>query len=243
VEDTDQTRLIDAAEEARAALERQSKVRHDLRAPLAVLLPLLSMMLDAGGLTDRQREQLETLERNVQRLDGMITSVAASGWFDCCATPVHPQAVALGALVEERVAAQRLGGYDGPLVEAHVSDQAPAALADRDRIRQIVTDLIDNASRFAPKAGPVRLSVGPGPDEATVMLSVTDAGPGIPTEELPHVTEFGYRGTAARDLNVPGLGLGLWASCRLAEQMGGNIVVESVAGSGTTVTLTLPVAE
>jgi len=227
---------------AREALERQSKVRHDLRAPLAVLLPLLSMMLDAGDLTDGQRDQLRTLERNVQRLDGMISSVAASGWFDCCAAPLDLRPVALGPLVEERVAAQRLGGYDGPVLEAHVAAQAPDVLADRDRVRQILADLIDNAARFAPMSGPVLLAVEPAVDGRTVTLSVTDGGPGIPADELPEVAGFGFRGSAARQLNVPGLGLGLWASRRLAEQMGGGLVVDGRAGSGTTVALTLPAA-
>ncbi len=238
--------LVDGTDDAiaaREALERQSKVRHDLRAPLAVLFPLVSLMLDAEGFTESQRDQLRTLERNVRRLDGMISSVAASGWFDCCASPLALGPVALGAVVGERVAAQRLGGYEGPALQARVAPGVPDVLADRDRVRQIVADLLDNAARFAPLSGPVLLSVEPASDGRTVTLTVADRGPGIPAAELPEAAEFGFRGSAAKELDVPGLGLGLWASRRLAEQMKGGLVVESEAGSGTTVSLTLPVVE
>ena len=231
-----------AAAETRAALERQSQVRHDLRAPLAVMYPLLSLMLESGTLTEVQREQLETLDRNVRRLDATIASVADSGWFDCCAAPAEPARVSLGALAEEYAARQRLRGYDGPVLEARAAADAPEALVDRDRLLQIVDDLVDNAARFAPGAGPVRLSVQAGPDDATVMLRVTDAGPGIPADELRRVTEFGYRGSAARELDAQGLGLGLWVCRRLAASMGGDIVVESGAGAGTTVSVVLQAA-
>ncbi len=86
------------------------------------------------------------------------------------------------------------------------------------------------------------LSVQPGPDDATVALRVTDVGPGIPADEVSRVTEFGYRGSAARELDAQGLGLGLWVCRRLAESMGGVIVVESAAGAGTTVSVILPAA-
>jgi signal transduction histidine kinase len=224
------------------ALDRQSQVRHDLRAPLAVMYPLLSLMLADGGFTARQREQLETLERAVHRLDGVIASVADSGWFDCCGSPVHVVPVSPGELIEEYAARQLLRGYDGPALEARVAPDVPAARADRARLAQILDDLVDNAARFAGPDGPVGLAVEPAPAEQTVVISVTDRGPGIPADELSHVTEFGYRGSAARETGVPGLGLGLWVCRGLADSMGAALAVESAAGAGTTVRITLPAA-
>ena len=94
-----------------AARERQSHVRHELRAPLAVIYPLLSLLLDggAGELSPQQREFLEVLERNVVRLEALITGVADSGWADCSPAPSVPGEVALGDVVEE-VVALRLSG-------------------------------------------------------------------------------------------------------------------------------------
>ena len=68
-----------------AARERQSHVRHDLRSPLAVMYPLLSLLLDDSALTPEQRGHLEVLDRNVTRLEALITSAAESGWADCSA--------------------------------------------------------------------------------------------------------------------------------------------------------------
>ena len=75
-----------------AARERQSHVRHDLRSPLAVMYPLLSLLLgeSAGELTPKQREYLETMERNVERLERLLESAMESGWMDCCAAPAEP---------------------------------------------------------------------------------------------------------------------------------------------------------
>ena len=75
-----------------AARERQSHVRHELRAPLAVIYPLLSLLLDggAGELSPKQRGSLETLDRNVARLEGLITAATASGWTDCSVAPALP---------------------------------------------------------------------------------------------------------------------------------------------------------
>ena len=226
------------AAEPRAALERQSQVRHDLRAPLAVMYPLLSLMLEGGELTEVQRDssrpwtatcaaRRDDRERGRQRLVRLQRRAgsARAGVVVRAGGGVH--------------GGQRLRGYDGPVLEARVAAGAPAALVDRDRLLQIVDDLLDNAARFGPDAGPVTLSVQPGPDDATVALRVTDVGPGIPADEVSRVMEFGYRGSAARKLDAQGLGLGLWVCRRLAESMGGVVVVESAAGAGTTVSVIL----
>src|SRR5664280_866471 len=89
-----------------AARERQSHVRHDLRSPLAVMYPLLSLLLgeSAGELTPKQREYLETMERNVERLERLLVSATESGWMDCSAAPAEPSAVPLHQVAEEAIA-------------------------------------------------------------------------------------------------------------------------------------------
>ena len=84
--------------ERAAARERQSYVRHELRAPLAVMYPALSMLLDgsAGALTPKQREYLELLERNAERLERRLAGATESGWLDCASAAPEPAAVPLG---------------------------------------------------------------------------------------------------------------------------------------------------
>jgi len=86
--------------EREAARERQSFVRHELRAPLAVMYPALSMLLDgsAGELTPKQRDYLEILERNAERLACLIAGATESGWLDCAGAAVEPAAVPLGVV-------------------------------------------------------------------------------------------------------------------------------------------------
>jgi signal transduction histidine kinase len=235
-----------ALEAARAAArERQSHVRHELRAPLAVIYPLLSLLRDggAGDLTPQQEEYLDVLERNVARLEALLTGAAASGWADCSAAPAVAQAVAVGDVAEELVTLRRLEARDGATVEVDAgASAAPPAWVDRDDLRQILTDLVANATAYAPAAGSVTIRARRG-EAGTVVVEVADSGPGIPPAELDRIFEFGYRGELARARRIPGLGAGLWICRELARRNGGDVAVTSEAGCGVTARLTLPAAD
>jgi signal transduction histidine kinase len=241
-----EAQAVDAVQAAKeAARERQSHVRHELRAPLAVIYPLLSLLRDggAGELTPRQEEYLEVLERNVVRMETLVSGTVASGLADCSAAPPVPETVVLGDVGEELAALRRMEGLEGAavLVDAGVTP-TPRAWADRDDVRQILADLVGNAAAYTPATGTVTVRARRDGDE-TVVLEVADSGPGIPPEELGRVFEFGFRGELARSMKVPGLGAGLWVCRRLAERNGGSLAVASVPGVGVVATLTLPASE
>lgn len=226
-----------------AARERQSHVRHELRAPLAVIYPLLSMLLDggAGELTAEQRGFLEVLDRNVVRLDGLIAGVIASGWADCSAAPAMPSDLPLGDVVEEVLIMRGVDDAGGPPIIVNPGPPStPHAWADRDDVRHIIADLIHNAATYAPGAGRIAVRIAVGDAPGTVVIRVADSGSGIPAEELPLVFEFGYRGELARSLQAPGLGAGLWVCRQLAGRNGGTLSIASTAGRGVTASLTLP---
>jgi two-component system, OmpR family, phosphate regulon sensor histidine kinase PhoR len=229
--------------EREAARERQSHVRHELRAPLAVMYPALSMLLDgsAGELTPKQREYLQILERNAERLERRIAGATESGWLDCAGADAEPAAVPLGEVFDEILAVRRLGGQQGPLIRV---ERAPGpravAWADRAQVGQIVANLLGNAAQYAADGRPLRVTLGASTDQPTVSLAVEDEGRGIPAEELPHVFDFGFRGVAAREAALPGLGIGLWVCRELVGRSGGSIAIRSEVGAGTTVTVTLP---
>jgi signal transduction histidine kinase len=226
--------------EREAARGRQSHVRHELRAPLAVMYPLLSLLRDetAGPLTATQREYLEMMERNVARVHALVVSCAESGWLDCAAAPLEPAAVLLREVAEEVVS--RLKAEDGAQDLRVVADGPDAlAWADREHVRCIVRNLVDNAVRYAP-ARAVTVEVRGGADRAVAILAVRDEGPGLGAEDVRQAFDFGFRGAAAREAGVPGLGAGLWTCRRLAELNGGIIELDSATGDGTTVTVTLP---
>jgi len=224
-----------------AARERQSHVRHDLRSPLAVMYPLLSLLLGetAGELTPKQREYLETMERNVERLEGLLVSAMESGWMDFSAAPAEPSAVSLHQVAEEAIVlALRDGSGD---LEIRVSGDAPPALADREDVRLVVGALLRNAATHGRAGGIVEILLGAGAG-GTAMLAVSDDGPGIPGTELERAGEFGFRGASALEARTPGLGIGLWVCRRLAERNGGRLDIGPAAAGGLAVTITLPAA-
>jgi signal transduction histidine kinase len=230
---------------AEAARERQSHVRHELRAPLAVIYPLLSLLLDggAGELTPEQREFLEVLDRNVVRLEGLVAGMTDSGWADCSAAPMVPSEFAVRDVVEEILALRRIDGEAGPPVTIEPGPARRArARADRDDVRQIVADLIGNAAAYTPPVDGVTVRLAADEAAGTVTVAVVDRGPGILPEELARVFEFGFRGELARRLRVPGLGAGLWVCRRLAGRNAGTVELASRPGAGTTALLTLPAA-
>ena len=171
----------------RVARERQSHVRHELRSPLAVMYPALSMLLDgsAGELTPKQREYLEILERNAERLERYITGATESGWLDCAGAAVEPAAVPLGEVLEEVLAVRRLGGQQGPRIEiGHAPGPRAIAWADREQVRQIVSNLLANAAQYSDSGGVIRIEVSAAGDSSTVSFAVQDQGRGVPADEL-----------------------------------------------------------
>lgn len=231
--------------EREAARERQSHVRHELRSPLAVMYPALSLLLDgsAGDLTVKQRQYLELLERNAERLERYIAGASDSGWLDCAGAAGEPAAVPLGEALEEVLAMRRLGGRGGPRIAI---DLAPGPLAvawaDREQVRRIVANLLGNAAQYSAGEDVIRIHVSTSEDATSVSFAVRDEGCGIPVEELSHVFDFGFRGAAAREAALPGLGIGLWVCRELLGRSGGRIAIRSEVGAGTTVTVTLPAA-
>ncbi len=117
-----------------------------------------------------------------------------------------------------------------------------AVRADRDRLVQILVNLVDNAVKFTPEGGRVRIEAGAGP-EGRVAVRVRDTGIGIPSTELPRITERFYRVDKTRSREVGGTGLGLAIVKHLVQAHGGELHVESVLGHGTTVSFTLPAGD
>jgi signal transduction histidine kinase len=161
--------------------------------------------------------------------------------MDCAAAPAEPCVVPLGDLLAGLLRHRRLSRLPGPQIDVSGGSGAASEVrADRGYMRQVIANLLDNAAHFTPARGTVTVRTRAGDVPQTVVLTVSDTGCGIPPDELAHVFEFGFRGTAAAEAAVPGLGLGLWICRELVGCNGGTIAVASTLGAGTTVTVTLP---
>lgn len=235
--------MDEAQREREAARERQSYVRHELRAPLAVMYPAISILSEggAGPLTQEQRRYLDVLMKAAERLQARITSATESGWLDCAEVPRMIEAVSLDGLVEEHLRLRTLRGSAGPCVAlAPNSPREVVAWADRSQLRAILAELVSNACAASPPDGAVQVRVASGEDAGTVSLAVSDGGLGMSPERLAAAASFG-RGQVEADA-APGLGIGLWVARELVARNGGSLAIESREREGTTVTVVLPSA-
>ena len=233
-----------------AAFKRQKQfvadVSHELRTPLTAMGGGLEMLMLGAHRGDPEAAHRLTrgMYREVERMQRLVEDLLTLTRLDEGRLIVRMEPVAVDHLLGEVAEqAERVAG--GRRIETSVSSDVPAALADSDRLRQVILNLVDNAIKYTPADGTVRLRArARGPRH--VEIQVQDTGVGIPRESLPHVFERFYRADPSRmraQRGGGGAGLGLSIAKSMVEAQGGAISIDSVQGSGTTVTLVFPRAD
>jgi signal transduction histidine kinase len=153
----------------------------------------------------------------------------------------EPVEVALAPLAREVWASLGSRGHAAELAFAtDLAAGADTVRADAEAVRQILTNILDNAARYTPPGG--RVTVRTARDDGFVRLEIADTGPGIPSEHLPRLFERFYRVDPARSRELGGTGLGLAIVKHLTEAHGGRAEALSTLGTGTTIRLLLPAA-
>jgi two-component system sensor histidine kinase BaeS len=225
-----------------------SDVSHELRTPLTVIKGTIETLQD-GAMDDMDGRGplLASMSRETERLISLVNDLLVLTRADAGALNLQLQPLDLGELARARcehlemVASQRQVRLC-PETGSQASGQgAYMVLADSDRITQVLDNLLDNAIRYSPPGGKVRVSLSREADQ--VACRVADAGPGIPAEHLSYIFERFYRADPARGRSQGGSGLGLAIVRSLVQAHGGHTAASSVAGEGTTVTFWLPAVE
>lgn len=214
-------------------------VGHDLRTPLTTIRGYAEA-LDAGRVDeDRMPRVAAVLHAQAQRLARLIEDLMLLSRLEAREFTMRYEPVDLKAHLAEAI--DVLVAKAEPLDIAVEADLAelPVGETDPDRISQIVGNLFDNALRYAPEGGTVRVSLVR-PEEHTARISVSDNGPGIDPEDLPHVFERLYVAQRYQAVRPEGSGLGLAIVAQLVDALGGTVQVESELGNGTTVHVTIP---
>jgi signal transduction histidine kinase len=220
-----------------------SDVSHELRTPLTAIKGFVETLQDGAADDPATRERfLHTLATETDRLirltnDLLLLTRADAGRLDLQLTSVDVAAAVERAVaqLEGRAREKRIA------VAIELPDGAVYALADADRIHQVLVNLLDNAIKFTPAGGRVAVSIGRGEASPRPTVTVADTGPGIPADELPHVFERFYRGDRSRARqSTDGSGLGLAIAKAIVEAHGGRIWGESELGRGALFTFTLP---
>ena len=211
-------------------------VAHELRTPLAVIEGQLEAIED--GVYPADAAHLAPIREQIRTLDQLIDDLRTVGLAESGSLTLDREPTDLGALVDDVVAAYsaQARAADVKLSADHGPGQ-PAALADPQRIRQVLGNLLGNSFRHTPAGGRVSVRTRASADGATMTVQVTDTGSGISPDLLPRVFERFVKGEGS-----PGSGLGL-AICRdIIRAHGGEISIASQPGRGTSVTFTLPAA-
>ncbi len=228
---------------ARAEEARQNQTRdlaHELRTPLTVLQGTLEAMLDRVYPTDPENlaaalAQVGTLSRLVEDL--RLLSQADAGELTLYKAPLD-----LRFFLEEMVEAHRSAAQERRIA---LSLERPAALplvlADRDRLSQVMGNLLANALRYTPPEGQITIRVTDRGQE--VVVAVADNGSGVPPEDLPHLFERSWWQGHPRARAAGGSGLGLSIARHIVEAHKGRIWAEPTPGGGLTVAFALPTAE
>ncbi|MBU4337249.1 MAG: HAMP domain-containing protein [Actinobacteria bacterium] len=213
-------------------------VAHELRTPVATIAAYIDALED--GVQDLNAQTVDVLRAQTSRLTRLATDLAAVTQAESGALRLDEQPVAPGALVEAALSAAR-GRADtaGLVLVGEVAPDVPVLWVDRDRIGQVLGNLLDNAIRHTRPGGQVSIRVQR--RSPYVRFTVTDTGEGIAPEHLPHVFERFYRVDTARDRAHGGSGIGLAITKALVQAHGGTIVAHSSGpGRGAQFVIDLP---
>jgi signal transduction histidine kinase len=223
------------AETDRLRRDLVANVSHELRTPITALQAVLENLVD--GVEPPDPQTLRTMLVQVERLGRLVTQLLDLSRLESGAVPLERSAFDVGPLLEHAVREQQL---NAPGVDVSVVVETPGLTADgnRERVHQVVANLLENAVRYTPSGGRVEVRARRSRDGVTIEVS--DDGPGIPESERSHVFERFYRADAARASTDGGAGLGLAIAQWIVDLHGGDIHPERREPHGCCMVVTLP---
>ena len=226
----------------RARSDFVATASHELRTPLAAVFGAArTLRRDDIDLSLEQQERfLEIIESETERLTAIVSQILLAGQLEEGRVDLSTSATDLRPLAESVLASTRLRAPESVELTLEQNGDTAVALADEDKLRQVLVNLLDNAVKYSPDGGAVTVELGSAP--GLVTLTVRDGGLGIPTNEQERIFEKFYRLDPEQTRGVGGSGLGLYISRELVLRMGGRLSVRSRSGEGAAFTVELPAA-
>jgi signal transduction histidine kinase len=230
--------------EQASALKSQflANMSHEFRTPLNAILGYTSMLLKgvSGELLPPQRRNLERIDSNSQHLLSIINDILDITRIEAGKMPLTVAEFPMPDLIREVVAeVEPLIARTTLTVTTEVDDALPPVRSDRQKVKQIVINLLTNALKFTPQ-GWVTVTAACAPVAERVAITVADSGIGISPKDQDAVFEDFRQADDSPTRQYSGAGLGLAICRRLATMLGGELTVRSALGEGSTFTLTLP---
>ncbi len=228
-------RLLHGGHGDPSGMEVVSTVSHELRSPLTSVKGYTSLLLTRWGrLGDEQKKaMLEQVHHDADRVTRLVNELLDISRLETGHLQLRCQPVSLPGLAASVVAKVAL---EYPDLECGLDfpDGFPSVMADPDKVEQVLTNLVENAAKYASPTG---MQVSGAVNGDTVAVAVADSGAGIPPSDLPHIFTKFYRSDQGRP---SGSGLGLWISRGLVEAHGGRLSADSVVDRGSVFRFTLP---
>ncbi len=216
-----------------------ANVSHELKTPISALRAHLENLLD--GVERPEPATLQVMLAQSERLGRLVDQLLELSRLESGDLPLHREEVQLRPLVSRVLSEIEVTrARDDVELAQEVPEDLPAIFADAERVHQVLFNLLDNAVRFTPSGGQVRVTASR--HNGSVDVAVTDTGPGIDAEHLPRLFDRFYRVDTARSREEGGTGIGLAIARSVVEAHGGRIWAESEPGKGSTFTFELPVA-
>ncbi len=228
---------LERAEEARR--QQAADIAHELRTPLTVVQGHLEAFAD--GIFPADPEHLDPALEQARLLGRLVEDLRTLSLADAGRLSLNPALIDVREWVKRTVAGfQSVAAERGVelVVEGNAALEAPRVEMDAGRMAQVLGNLLDNGLRHTPSGG--RIAVALERKRDAVIISVTDGGPGMPTEHLPHLFERFWRGDPSRSRRTGGSGLGLAIARRIVEAHGGHMWAENAPPGGLQVSFSLP---
>ena len=219
-----------------------ANVTHEIRSPLTAIIGFTET-LQQGAFENPEtaRKFLRTIRENAERLNRLVDDLLTLSGLELGEAKLHPEGLRIEesidrvlAIVEARVSEK------GLTIRKEISGELPLIRADRDRLVQILLNILDNAVKFTPPGGSIAVTVSPG-EGGCLTVRISDTGVGIPKGEIPRLGERFYRADKTRSREMGGTGLGLSIVKHLMMAHQGRISIDSTLGHGTTVSLHFPI--
>ncbi len=219
-------------------------VSHEMRTPLTSIIGYVQLVLDDEALGRDARRFLQIVHRNAQRLLRLVGDMLFVAQVEAGQLSLDRETLALRSVVVDGIDAARPAAEGAGVTIELVDDPSgdpDFVIGDRDRLAQALDNLLSNALKFSARDATVTVSLRH--DDGFVSVAVIDTGDGIPAVEQEHLFDRFARSDTAIERGVPGAGLGLAVVKAIVEAHDGTVELESQVGTGTTVTMRLPLHE
>ena len=215
-----------------------SIISHELKTPVALIKGYVGTLRREDAEWDREivKDSLEVIEEEADRLTGLIENLLDASRLQAGGLSINSSDVAVDAIAE-RIAKRFQTQSSIHQVSVDFPENFPIVTGDETRLEQVLSNLVSNGIKYSPQGGEIRISGQVRP--AQVIICVSDPGPGVAPEDIPHIFDRFYRSSNAKR-TTKGAGLGLYLARAVIEAHGGRIWVDPRPGNGARICFSIP---